>query len=352
MKLPSLLCIYFNLCAILSSYAQQDPMYTKYIFNPLAYNPAYAGSSEALDLALLHRHQWWGIEGAPMTQSLVLHGLIPDKNIGLGMNLSYDRIAINRQFNAYGSFAYRLSLGSRRHRHRKNVKPTTHLFLGLQAGVSQWSADWTKLNYSSPQYDPAFDLTLQENKWLPNFGAGFYLQSKYWYVGFSSPMLVQHRLRSRNEAIEPFNIPIAQRYRHYYLSGGGIIRLDGEKEDFVLRPIVLIKNVGLFFAKNDADEPISAPTEFDLDICLIYKQMFWFGVAFRSAFELGPSSYDSVDFWFSVRLKNRLRIGVAYDLSLTKLRGPAQGTYEILVGYDLVRPPSVNQPEYRPYKYF
>ena len=326
-------------------------MYTKYIFNPLAFNPAYAGSTGALDMVLLHRHQWWGIEGAPMTQSLVLHGLIPSKNIGLGLNMSYDRVAINRQFNAYGSFSYRLPLASRYHRHRKDPKPTTYLFIGLQGGLSSWSADWTKLDYSSPLYDPAFDMTLQENKLLPNFGAGFYLQSKYWFAGFSSPMLVEHKYRARDSS-ELFNIPIAQQYRHFYFSGGGIIKLDGKKENWVLRPILLIKNVGLFSAKNDADQPVAAPTEFDLDMSVIYKQMFWFGVAFRSAFELGSSSYDSVDFWFTVRLKNRLRLGVAYDLSLTKLRGPAQGTYEVLIGYDLIKPPAVNQPDYRPYKYF
>jgi type IX secretion system PorP/SprF family membrane protein len=347
MKLYPLLLICCFFCASLSLKAQQDPMFTKYIFNPLAYNPAYAGNSGTLDVALLHRHQWWGIEGAPMTQNLTLHTLLPKNNIGLGLNTTLDQIGITRQFSAFGSFSYRIPLARRYHRHRKNKKPSTYLFIGLQGGVSNWTSDWTQLEYQTPEYDPAFD-NQQPNMWLPNFGAGMYIQSRYWFAGFSAPMLVTHQLRASTAGAA--DLPIAQQYRHFYLTGGGIVKLQGE--DLVLRPILLIKNVGLFSAENNISEKVSAPTEFDIDLSIIYRKMFWFGVAFRSAFEFNASSYDSVDFWFSVRLKNRLRLGVAYDLTLTSLRGPAQGSYEVLLGYDLIQPPAVNQPDYRPYKWF
>lgn len=328
--------------------AQQDPMFTKYIFNPLAYNPGYAGTAGVLDIALLHRQQWWGLQGAPMTQNLTLHTLLPKNNIGLGLNTSLDQVAIYRQFNVYGSFSYRLAIARRYHRHRKNKIPGTYIYMGLQAGVSSWSADWSKLDYQDYS-DPAFANQQAVSLWLPNVGAGLYIQSKKWFFGFSSPMLVTHTLRKR-AAFEPVNIPVAQQYRHFYMTGGVVIPLKGE--NLVLRPILLIKNVGLFSATNSANLKINAPTEFDIDISVIYKKMFWMGVAFRSAFELNTSSYDSVDFWFSVRLKNRLRIGLSYDLTLTKLRGPAQGSYELMLGFDLIPQPAINQPDYRPYKWF
>ena len=46
-----------------SLFAQQDAMFTKYMFNSLVYNPAYAGAKDHLAIGLLHRTQWWGIEG-------------------------------------------------------------------------------------------------------------------------------------------------------------------------------------------------------------------------------------------------------------------------------------------------
>ncbi len=40
-----------------TSNAQQDPMFTKYMFNTLNYNPAYAGSTEYLSIVAIWREQ-------------------------------------------------------------------------------------------------------------------------------------------------------------------------------------------------------------------------------------------------------------------------------------------------------
>ena len=53
--------------------AQQDPQFTQYMFNMLALNPAYAGSSDRVSIKALTRHQWVGFEGAPTTQTLTVH---------------------------------------------------------------------------------------------------------------------------------------------------------------------------------------------------------------------------------------------------------------------------------------
>ncbi len=304
--------------------AQQDPMFTKYMFNPMNYNPAYAGSAGAMDMLLLHRQQWWGIKGAPMTQNFNIHSPVKDKNIGLGMNMSLDQIATQRQFNAYGSFAYRIPVFGR----DKSGNAKGHLAIGLQGGVTNWSADWRELEIENPN-DPAFQ-NLQPNMWLPNFGTGIYLHTETWYVGISAPMLITHNLRRLDN---PSDV-VSRQYRHYYFSAGGAIPL-GSK-DLVFRPSLLIKNVGLFVERNKLNL-VGAPTEFDIDLALMFNQMFWVGVSFRSAFELGSSSYDSVDFWASLRLKNGLRIGLSYDYTLTALQGPAQGSYEVMLGYDLIR---------------
>lgn len=314
-------------------YGQQDPMFTKYMFNPLMYNPAYAGSSGALDMTLLHRHQWWGIKGAPMTQNLGIHSPIKVKNIGLGFNATFDRVAVSRQFSMYASFAYRIPFGkAAKNGHLE--KGGGYVSLGVQGGVANYTADWTQLNTDEPlANDPAFQNT-QPNLWLPNVGAGIYAYTKHWFVGFSAPMLIDNDLRKRGQN-EPVDLPIAQQYRHYYLMGGGVIKLSPR---LMLRPSMLIKNVGLFMDRNKLNK-VAAPTEFNVDLALLINRMFWVGASFRSAFEVidKSSSFDSVDFWFSMRLKNGLRFGVAYDYTLTQLQGPAQGSYEIMIGYDLLR---------------
>ena len=58
---------------------------------------------------------------------------------------------------------------------------------------------------------------------------------------------------------------------------------------------------------------------------------FWIGASFRSSVEavIGQgSSFDSVDFWMGMRLKNGLRFGLAYDYPLNSMLGPGIGSYE------------------------
>ena len=56
---------------------------------------------------------------------------------------------------------------------------------------------------------------------------------------------------------------------------------------------------------------IAAPTEFDLDLALLFSQKIWLGVSYRSSFQAidGTSSVDSGDIWAGLNLRNGLRIG-------------------------------------------
>jgi type IX secretion system PorP/SprF family membrane protein len=50
-----------------TSYAQQDPMFSQYMFNTQIINPAYAGTWESMGFMALARQQWVGFDGAPKT---------------------------------------------------------------------------------------------------------------------------------------------------------------------------------------------------------------------------------------------------------------------------------------------
>ncbi|HCX98590.1 MAG TPA: hypothetical protein DG754_00485, partial [Bacteroidales bacterium] len=50
----------------LSLWAQQDPLFSHNMFNQMAINPAYAGSSDMICATAINRLQWTGFgEGAP-----------------------------------------------------------------------------------------------------------------------------------------------------------------------------------------------------------------------------------------------------------------------------------------------
>jgi type IX secretion system PorP/SprF family membrane protein len=312
------------------SFAQQDPMFTQYMFNPLPYNPAIAGTTEAFDILLLHRQQWVGINGAPMSQHLSLHSPIKigkqNQNAALGGVIGHDQIGLSRTFTANAAFSYKLQLSNPRQKSK-----AVFLNIGLSGGVSYWYADFNKLELDNTN-DPSFQ-NLQPSRWLPNFGAGLYLHSKMWYVGLSAPKLWTNNMRERAPG-ESGAGPLAQEYRHYYFTVGGAIKLS---ENLAIRPSLLIKNVGLFVAQN-ATNSVGAPTEFNVDLGFLIMKRFWIGASFRSAVEAfvgQTSSYDSVDFWMGMRLKSGIRFGLAYDYHLTSLQGPSVGSYEVMLGYDL-----------------
>ncbi|HRW76296.1 MAG: type IX secretion system membrane protein PorP/SprF [Lewinellaceae bacterium] len=306
---------------ISSAVAQQDPMFTKYMFNALVYNPAYAGSNEHMSIGLLHRSQWWELEGAPTTQTLTLHTPLANNRVGLGFSILNDRIGPTNTLSAQASYAYRIPLGNGK------------LAIGLQAGLTNWRADWTKLDFENPQPDPSFDET--PNYWMPNFGAGVYYSTEKFFVGFASPHLVEHDLRRQNITDDYTNY--ARTYRHYFLSAGGVIPLNGKA--LMFRPILLVKNVGWFseLRKDQDRQNIKAPTEFDIDLSLLFFERFWLGTAFRSSIEVFDnerSSYDSADIWASYFMPNGLRIGAAFDYPLTQLNTVTAGAFEIMVGYE------------------
>ncbi|MEM1321728.1 MAG: type IX secretion system membrane protein PorP/SprF [Bacteroidota bacterium] len=304
-----------------SSYvsAQQNPMFTKYMFNSLVFNPAYAGSRDFMSINLLHRTQWWGIPGGPQTQSFSIHSPLANERVGVGLSAVNDVIGPTRSMQAFLSYAYRIPIGKGK------------LSIGIQGGAMNWRADWSEVDLQDTG-DDAFS-EVDPSYWLPNFGAGIYYYTRSFYVGFSSPQLIEYDLREDNINTAQW----ARQYRHYFFTAGAAIPVAGD--NVVFRPSLLVKNVGLLssFNKDEAYQGIGAPTEFDIDVSLFFYQTLWVGASFRSAVEgvVGDSSsFDSIDIWAAYYLANGLRIGAAYDYTLTELQTAAKGSFEIMLGYE------------------
>jgi type IX secretion system PorP/SprF family membrane protein len=299
------------------AFGQQEPMFTKYMFNSLIFNPGYAGSAEHMSLGLLHRSQWVEIDGAPTTQTFTAHSPLRNERVGVGFSLINDKIGPSNTFGANIIYAYRIPIGKGK------------LSIGLQGGIENYRADWNDLNIDE-DLDPAFLMPV--NKLLPNFGAGIFYYTRRFYIGGSVPHLVEYDLRDE-QSIDIY----ARQVRHYYFMTGAAFPLNGDA--LIFKPSFLMKNVGLDkrASKLDAFRDIGAPNEFDLDLSLLFQETLWVGAAFRSSFAKfidGTSSYDSADIWVSYLMKNGLRFGAAYDYPLTEINNVSSGSFEIMLGYE------------------
>lgn len=277
-----------SLLATAPAVAQQQVMFTQYMFNGLALNPAYAGSHETVSVTGIWREQWGGIEGAPSTQTFSVHSPISHKKIGLGLVLLHDNIGVTSQTGVYGSYAYRIKT--------KKGK----LAFGLQAGFSSYSVDNLSLDLID---NPAFDHNVSEAQ--PNIGVGVYYSTKKFYVGASAPQLLETTFDRDNPDSD------SKLVRHYFATLGYVLELN---RNFKLKPNLLVKAVA------------GAPVEVDLNANLLIRDVLWVGVSYRS--------FDSIDAILQMQLTNRLQLGYAYDfITTTDLGRVNRGSHELSLNY-------------------
>lgn len=306
-------------------------MQTQFSFNNLVFNPACAGINDHLMLALTHRHQWLGVEGAPVSQMLSAHTPLSNNRIAIGGTLAHDKIGPTETYDFSTAYAYRFPVGNR-----------MHLSAGLQASVANWHGDWHEVLLEDGG-DDVFQRS--RSRWLPNFGAGLFLYGDRFYAGFSSPRLVEHDLRRAAKGDDQI---YSKSYRHYYTTVGASFPLDGD-ERIVLKPALLLKSTGWFssFRKDKNFKNIGSPTELDLDCSVFFNQTLRLGASWRTALEMKKSSASSANLWAMYYLLNGLRLGASYDLTLSRLRQAATNSVEIVLGYEFdVKVKKVSSPRY------
>ena len=287
------------------------------MFNSLVFNPGYAGSKGHMSVNALHRSQWWEIDGAPTTQTLAAHTPLRNERVAVGMTVINDKIGPTNSTSANLIYAYRIPFGEK-----------LKLSIGLQAGVESYKGDFKELNLEDPN-DPAFNPF---SKVFPNFGGGLFLYQDNFYIGASTPYLVEYDLRP--DAVTDI---YAKKVRHYYFTTGAAFKINGDA--LIFKPSILVKNVGLDkkLSKIAAFEQVGAPTEVDVDISFLFHQSLWLGASYRTSWNYvieGNSSPDSGDVWLSYLLKNGFRFGVSYDYPLTELSNVTTGAFEIMLGYE------------------
>jgi type IX secretion system PorP/SprF family membrane protein len=276
--------------------AQYDPLFTQYMFNEMFINPAYAGSRDAISSTALYRDQWVGIEGAPKTETVTIHGPLSNKRVGLGLALMNETIGVEHKVGLFGTYAYRIM-----------TSDEGRLAFGLQGGMINLKENYLDV-VTHDKGDEQFSQNVQS--FVPNAGFGIYYNTTKFYAGFSVPRLIDNYIDPSN-GLEIRN-KLNTKNWHYFLSSGYIFDVN---EHVKLKPMCMIR-------ASDG-----APVQVDLTLAALFKETFWFGSTYRSG--------DAVAIFMQVNLTKQLRLGYSYDYTLTKLNNYGSGSHEITLGYDI-----------------
>lgn len=272
------------------SYAQQDAQFTQYMYNTINVNPAYAGSRGAMSIFALHRTQWIGLDGAPVTNAVSINTPLNGSNLGLGVSLVNDKIGPTHENTISADLSYTIP-----------TSETFKLSFGIKATANLFDLDASKLTNVDP------DPSLQNySKFSPNIGAGIYLHSDKAYIGFSVPNFIETQRYDDNE------IKIFKEKINYYLIAGYVFDM-GDSVKF--KPALLTKMVQ------------GTPLQVDVSGNFMFNDKFVVGIAYRWSAALSAM--------VGFQVSDGLYIGYGYDRETTHLNNYNSGSHEIFLRYEI-----------------
>ena len=322
-----LICLAMIVLMGVSVSAQQKPHYTQYILNQYIINPALTGIENYTDIKVSHRHQWAGINGAPVTTYLTAHTSLGKKDYrttatsfevpgenprgqrywedytaaephhGIGLQIINDKTGPLGQFSAYATYAYHLGLS-----------PRTSLAAGFGAGFSRVSLQTDKLQFAVP-VDPAVYTSGSINQFKPDFTAGLYLYSADYFVGVSAQQIIPQKIDFRDNTVKENGGRLVP---HVFATTGYRFLLD---EDFNVIPSVMVKYIS------------PMPLQVDINAKLQYRDFLWLGASYRVKYGFAGM--------VGMNISNTVQVGYSYDYSTTALNNYSHGTHEFLIGFTI-----------------
>lgn len=282
------LTLFIGLAICVKTYSQQDPHYTMYMYNMNVVNPAYAGSTKDLSIGLLGREQWVGIKGAPTTYTANIHSSI-GKRVGLGLSFIKDEIGPTSENNMYLDVSYTVPLSR-----------TAKLSFGVKGGVSVFSFDTSSVGENQR------NLRQGASELFPNIGAGIFYHTNKFYAGLSVPNVLRAKHLNKKNPEE------ASEVEHYFITSGYVFDVS---EDLKVKPSTLLKLVP------------GAPASIDLSLNFL----------FHDRLELG-ASHRLEDSWagtINILATKKLRLGYAYDFTVSELSQFSRGSHEFMLLYQI-----------------
>lgn len=274
------------------SYAQQDAQFTQYMYNTININPAYAGSRGFMSLFALHRTQWVGLDGAPVTNSFSINTPIGNSKMGVGISFLNDRIGPTNENEISADISYSI-----------RTSESFRLSFGLKVTANVFNLDVSRLNPVS-QNDPQFQNF--DNSLTPNFGGGLYLHSEKTYIGLSVPNFIESNRYNSN------SVSMFKEKMNYYLIAGHVFDIT---ENLKFKPSLLTKMV------------TGAPLQVDVSGNFLINKKFVIGGAYRWSAAFSAMA--------GFQISEGVFVGYGYDKETTNLANYNSGSHEIFLRFEL-----------------
>lgn len=155
-------------------HAQNEPLYTQYMYNIGSFNPAYAVSVETAEISGLYRAQWIDVDGAPRNLRFGANIPLSNEKMGLGFNVLSDALGPSTQTFIDVSYSYQI-----------NLSEDSWLSFGIDAGGSILNLDYSKGTFQNPG-EPLIGGE-DFSQFYPVVGAGLFFYGTDWYAGVSVP---------------------------------------------------------------------------------------------------------------------------------------------------------------------
>jgi len=274
-------------------YCQLFTLSDQYLNNTLAFNPAFAGSHDALSVSVLYGNQFVGFEDAPISNVLAVHTPLRNGRIGLGLLIEKESYGIFNETGINGNYAYRVEM-------KKGI-----FSLGIGFGATRKHVAWNELNAADEG-----DILLMndpETSFLPDFSLGMYYYNNKYFFGFSIPMMLSHELEQNSGK---YRIKNDFSEYNYFIEGGYYIDL---APDIQLLPSLLAKY-------HPGHDP-----QMDINAQVILKERLWMGVGYRNE--------NTLLGMLQCQLNRQLMIAYSYSFDTGSTGKFSSGSHEVVVNY-------------------
>lgn len=276
--------------------SQQDPQFSHFMFNQMAFNPGYAGSSDMICATGIYRQQWVGFDGAPA--STVFHANAPVKPFGIssgvGLYLLSDKAGFSKNLNISASYAYRLDLGEGK------------LGIGVNFGFYNQSLEpeWyipTSDYHQQPSGDPLIPEN-NESVFAFDMGFGLFYNTSNLFVGISTTHLNEPKFKYSK------GTPFLK--RQYYFTAGYNFQLPNPL--FEIIPAVHLVSDG-------------ATSAVTFNANVTYNKKFWGGVSYKMG--------SAIVGMLGLQLFNGIKFGYAYEFPTSDIIKSTTGSHEFMISY-------------------
>lgn len=309
------------LFTLFSAEAQVTEQYTMWNKNHFLVNPAAAGNSDFFDIALGFRRQWAGVSDAPTTFYATGHTVLnqPKTAERSALRISNSttsktkptlKHAIGFRATSVEAGAFGRKQGMLSYALHLPVTNEIYMSFGLSAGMTNIGFNAAKASVLS-QGDRTYEAYASgANQNMFDMNTGIYVYSDKFYVGYSAGELLQNNLDLISTEVD-LNDRSKLRVKHQVIAG---YHFD-LNNDYRLSPSILLK------------QSKGAPLSYDLNATITYKQGLYIGAAYRSE--------DAISALFGIHINHLLRVGYAYDYTLSEIKEASTGSHEIFIGISL-----------------